>query len=74
MMTKPSYRDAVQYIALNDAPGDKPTVDDYRGFVTVCMVADLFQVDPMKVARAVHRANRKFMKEYLESTVRTKQR
>ena len=64
---KKMYRDAVQYIALNDAPGDSPTVDDYQGFVTVGLVAALFQVETIKVARAVHRANRIFMKEYLEA-------
>ena len=48
-----SYRDAIAYIALNDAPGDVSDVDELMGFVSVGLVAAIFDKDQETVARAV---------------------
>lgn len=54
-MRRASYRAAVRWIAENDAPGDDLTVEEYAGLVSVCLVADLFDVDQERVAADVVR-------------------
>jgi hypothetical protein len=48
-----SYREAVQWIADNDAAGDDDPVDVLNGLISVLLVADIFRVDADKVARDV---------------------
>lgn len=57
-----SYKDAVDWIAAEDAAGDTPDGMDYAtafdrvdGNMTVVMVADLWGRDPKKVAADVLR-------------------
>lgn len=51
-MKRPSYRDAVAWVADND---DSETLDveTVRSYVTVALVADLFGVEQEKVAADV---------------------
>jgi hypothetical protein len=59
-MKRPAYRDAVAWIARNDNPGD-----DHAGnpeacahvavYLSVAMVADLFDVTPERIAADVMR-------------------
>lgn len=48
-----AYRDAVQWIAENDAPGDDCKPGDLSRALTVCLVADLFSKHSMAVAEDV---------------------
>lgn len=50
--TKPSYRFAVAWIALNDGPGDDIALnsDAVSEQVSVLLIADLFGCDPLIVA------------------------
>jgi hypothetical protein len=59
-MKRASYRHAVEWIALNDSPADNDPVDQLRGLVTVCLVADLFGVDQDKVAADVFTFREKY--------------
>lgn len=58
-----SYKDAVQWIALNDSAADTPEGMSWEeafpgvdGLVTICMAADLFGKDQHTVAEDVLRA------------------
>lgn len=53
-MKRPSYRHAVQWIADNDEPEDTD-VDEISGYVSTLLAADLFEVDPIKVATDIKR-------------------
>lgn len=46
---KPSYAEAVRWIAFNDNAGNGDSVYDVQGYVSTCLVADLFGVDQEKV-------------------------
>ncbi len=52
-MTQPKYLDAVIWISENDSPGDDDDVEILSGLVTVCMVADLFNIASDIVAQDV---------------------
>jgi hypothetical protein len=54
-MKRPSYREAIAHIALNDNPGDPDALDAeaIEGTISVGLVADLFGVDRSNVARGV---------------------
>jgi len=58
VVKRASYREAVQWIASNDAPGDDDAleVEAVRGYISTCLVADLFGVEAERVARDVVRA------------------
>ena len=58
-MKRASYRLAVEWVALNDAAGDDDPPEILSGLVTVGLVADLFGVDPARVARDVIRVRRR---------------
>lgn len=58
-----SYKDAIQWIALNDSAADTPTELSWEeafpgvdGLVSVCLVADVFGKDQVAVAEDVLRA------------------
>jgi len=53
---RPSYHTAVQWIANEDSPGDNDDIETLRGYLTVCLVADLFGKDQDKVAKDVYEA------------------
>lgn len=48
-------RDAIEWIALNDSPGDPDAndVEAVSGLVSVLMVADLWKKTPEQIARRV---------------------
>jgi hypothetical protein len=51
-----SYRRAVEWIAANDNAGDNEDVDALSGYLSVLLVADLFdKFDSETVARDVYR-------------------
>lgn len=54
-MKRPSYRQAVAWIADNDGMGDGDALDveAVRGLISVALVSDLFGVAQDKVARDV---------------------
>lgn len=53
---RPTYREAVQWIALNDNPGDDEGVSEIQGYISTLLVADLFGADPSLVALDVVRS------------------
>lgn len=52
-MKRPSYRDAVDYIAQNDEPTEMHDLGAVRGLVTVQLVAEIFDVHDHKVSTDV---------------------
>jgi hypothetical protein len=63
-MKRASYREGVRWIAANDnagqdRPGDDDVEDIVSGYVSTLMLADLFDVEPERVARDVMRERRK---------------
>lgn len=55
-MQTPTYRDAIQWIAANDNPGDAEPLEAVAAYLTVALVADLFGVTPDRVAADVIKA------------------
>jgi hypothetical protein len=53
MIAQPSYKSAVEWIALNDNPGAAELPETLEGYLTVALVADLFGVDLKRVAEDV---------------------
>lgn len=47
------YSEAIAWIALNDNPGDAEDEDAVSGYITSCLVADLFNTNSLTVARDV---------------------
>jgi hypothetical protein len=60
-MKRASYREAVEWIALNDSLGDAAvdTRDTIAGFISVCIIADIFDVSRGRVADDVMRYREK---------------
>lgn len=58
-MKRASYREAVYWIAWNDDPADGPDTERIAAYVTAGLIADIFGVEPEKVARDVARCRRK---------------
>lgn len=56
-MKRASYRAGVVWIARNDEPGSSDALDDsvVSGYISVSLLADLFDKDPGDVARSVIR-------------------
>ncbi len=54
MAKRPSLREAVQWIALNDAAGDDDLPELMAGYISVLLVADLFGKEPIDIARRVY--------------------
>lgn len=54
-MKRASYKEAIAWIALNDDAGGDEALDlEYtKGYVTTCLVADLFGVDTGKVGKDI---------------------
>lgn len=53
MITQPSYKSAVEWIALNDNAGAAELPETLEGYLTVALVADLFGVDLKRVAEDI---------------------
>jgi hypothetical protein len=47
---RPSYLQAVRWIALNDNSGNDDSVEVIQGYVSTLLVAALFGADPRRVA------------------------
>jgi hypothetical protein len=60
----PSYRKAIEWIAINDDPGSPESMDIecVRHYISVCLIADLFAKDQIIVACAVVRLREKILK------------
>ncbi len=54
-MKRPSYRHAVEVIALNDNPSANDPVEALAGYLTVCFIAEIFGIGSERVARDVWR-------------------
>lgn len=54
-MKRPSYKEAIEYIALNDSPGDEGALnpEDCSGLVTSQLVSAIFHIDSKKVGKDV---------------------
>lgn len=50
---RPTYRAAIEWIAINDSPGDAEPEEALRGYLTVALVADLFGLSCERVAKDV---------------------
>jgi hypothetical protein len=57
-MSRASYRHGVEWIALNDE-ANETEADEMAGLISVGLLADLFDKDPLDVARAVIRFREK---------------
>lgn len=52
-MKRASYREAVQWIADNDNPADDEPVIEVAGYMTVMLIADIFDTSTGRVAKDV---------------------
>lgn len=52
---RPTYREAVQWIALNDNAGNGDDHASIAGYVSTLLVADLFGAEPYTVATDIER-------------------
>lgn len=57
-MKRASYREGVKWIAENDEPLDRDP-ESIAGLISVLLLADLFGVEPERVAKDVLRARGK---------------
>lgn len=59
-MKRASYREAVAWVALNDSAADDDAleVEAVSGLVSTVLVADIFDVDPERVARDIIRVRK----------------
>lgn len=57
-MKRASYRQAVELIALNDEP-ECMNADDVSGLASVVIIADLFGIEPARLAADVVRFREK---------------
>jgi hypothetical protein len=60
-MKRANYRDAIAWIACNDDAGepDALNLETVHGYISVCLIADLFGVERERVARDVVRYRNK---------------
>lgn len=61
-MKRASYREAVQWIAVNDEPTDRDP-EDIAYYISTVLISDIFGVTPERVARDVVRARERMDKE-----------
>jgi hypothetical protein len=64
-MKRASYREAIEWIAINDSSGEDTAMDaeEVQHLVTSALVADLFEVDQFKIGKDVVRKRKQFIKE-----------
>ena len=60
-MKYPGYKQAIEWIALNDSAGDDDALNPeiVSGLVTSVMVAELFDVDSLRVGEDIVKYRRK---------------
>lgn len=58
---RPSYFEAVSWIARNDNAGNGDSRADIEGYISTLLVADLFGADPYLVSVDIARARHKFL-------------
>lgn len=66
LWSKAAFDRGVEFIALNDAPGDADALDleTVKNYISTITLSAAFEVDPILVARAVLKVRRPFLKEY----------
>jgi hypothetical protein len=57
-MTRPTYRAAIAFIALNDNSGNGDSIAEIAEYTTTNLVADVWGKDPKSVARSVARVRK----------------
>lgn len=64
-MKRASYREGIAWIAMNDDPdsSDAYDLEQLSGLISVLLLADLFGVDPEKVAKDVIKHRRKHLSD-----------
>lgn len=72
-MKRASYRDAIDFIALNDEAAERDP-ELVAGFVTVVLVASIFGVEPERVAKDVVRYRERELSTYCAKPVRKRSR
>jgi hypothetical protein len=63
MVKRASYRDGIAWIALNDNAGSDDGVEDIAGYISTCLLADLFEKNTADVAKAILRYRQKHIRE-----------
>lgn len=63
MTARGGYREAVTWIALNDNAGNGDAIDDIAGYISTCLVADLFRKEPYIVACAIMRERQRIERD-----------
>ena len=58
-MKRASYREACAWIALNDDAATGDSEETISGYISTLLIADLFAVEPERVARDIARARRR---------------
>ena len=66
-MKRASYRDAVDFIAFNDSSDDEDP-ESIAGYMTVVLVASIFGVESIRVARDVARLRKNHERELRRAT------
>jgi hypothetical protein len=61
-MKRASYREAVQWIACNDNTGSKDDESEIASYVSTLLIADIFAVEPERVARDVMKQRVRYLK------------
>lgn len=62
-MQRASYRLGARWIAQNDNSGSPDTLAHVAGYVSTLLLADLFGVEPERVAKDIQRERAKLHKE-----------
>lgn len=57
-MKRASYREAVRWIAVNDNAGNGDSLYEIEAYVTTLLVADIFDADPVRMAKEIMRIRR----------------
>lgn len=60
-MKRASYREAVAWVAMNDSGGSHDALNPeiVAELITACLVADIFEVEPIRVGQDVVRFRKK---------------
>lgn len=66
-MKRPSYHEATYYIAANDNYGNGDELEQIAQYVSVVLVAELWGLDVMKVARDVSGTRGRIAQEALRA-------
>jgi hypothetical protein len=67
-MKRPSYHEATYYIAANDNYGNGDELEQVAAYVSVVLVAELWGLDVLKVARDVIGTRVRIARQALKAT------